>query len=226
LEVPYVGDLLERLEFDTIYHEHLCYFSVTALDALFRRHGLWLHDVRHQPIHGGSLRISVGRERRASPSTVAFLEREAAEGLADIERYRAFAHRVADLQRALRTRLRELRRAGRTVAAYGAAAKGTILLNSSGISSDLVAFVADKSPYKQGRLLPGVGIPIRPPESILAEMPDAVVMLAWNIRDEILREQHRYLRAGGRFIVPIPWPVEIDLASAPAPPGPLEGAPA
>jgi SAM-dependent methyltransferase len=209
IEVPYVRELIARLEFDTIYHEHLCYFSVTALDALFGRHGLTLNRVRPFPIHGGSLRLTVGRRREKDNSVQAHLEAEVTEGLNRLDHYRGFGERVEGLQTSLREMLERLRRSGKRIAAYGAAAKGTILLNSSGIGTDLIAFVADKSPHKQGRLMPGVQVPIVPTERILDELPDQVLLLAWNFRDEILQEQRAYLEAGGRFIVPIPNPVEV-----------------
>jgi len=209
IEVPYVRELIERLEFDTIYHEHLCYFSVTALDALFGRHGLSLNRVRPFPIHGGSLRLTVGRRQEADKTVQAHLEAEAAEGLNRLDHYQGFGESVEGLQASLREMLERLQGQGGCIAAYGAAAKGTILLNSSGINSDLIAFVADKSPHKQGKLMPGVRIPIVPPEQILDDRPDYVLLLAWNFRDEIMREQRAYLEAGGTFIVPIPRPIEV-----------------
>jgi SAM-dependent methyltransferase len=209
IEVPYVRRLIDRLEFDTIYHEHLCYFSVTALDALFRRHALVLSRVREVPIHGGSLRLTVARGADDRSSVEALLREEAAAGLDGPTYYQAFGGRVAQVQRDLRTMLERLGGTGNRIAAYGAAAKGTILLNSSGIGSETIEFVADKSPHKQGKLMPGLGIPIRPPGSILQEMPDYVLLLVWNLQPEVLREQRDYMKAGGRFIVPIPAPTEI-----------------
>jgi SAM-dependent methyltransferase len=209
IEVPYVRKLVENLEFDTIYHEHLSYFSVTALEALFRRHGLVISRVRQLSIHGGSLRLTVAREADDHRSVDVLLEEEAAAGLDRPEYYRAFGDRVEQLQRELRSMLERLKGEGKRIAAYGAAAKGTILLNSSGIGPDLVEFVADKSPHKQGRLMPGLGIPIRPPESILHAMPDYVLLLVWNLQSEVLGEQRAYMDAGGRFIVPIPTPTVI-----------------
>ena len=209
IEVPYVRELIERLEFDTIYHEHLCYFSLTALQALFDRHGLSLDRVRLLPIHGGSLRLTVGRRSGQANHVRVYLDAEAAEGLDRFHHYEVFRDRVEGLQASLREMLQRLRRSGKRIAAYGAAAKGTILLNSSGIGTDLISFVADKSPHKQGKLMPGVGIPIVEPERILDEMPDHVLLLAWNLQDEIIREQRAYLEAGGTFIVPIPHPVEV-----------------
>jgi SAM-dependent methyltransferase len=211
IEVPYLRELIDRLEFDTIYHEHLCYFSVTALDALFARHGLSITGVRLLPIHGGSIRVTVGRNRKRGASVQRFLDEEAAREMDRFEHYVGFADRVARAQGSLLSMLHRLHAEGKTIAAYGAAAKGTILLNSSGIRSDVIAFVADKSPYKQGMLMPGVGIPIVPPGRILEDMPEYVLLLAWNLKEEVLREQRSYLEAGGTFIVPIPTPVEIGL---------------
>jgi SAM-dependent methyltransferase len=216
IEVPYVRDLIDNLEFDTIYHEHLCYFSVTALETLFKHHGLSLNRVRHLPIHGGSLRLTVGHRREVTDPVRAYLEQEARVGLNGLEYYQGFADRVAKVQRSLRQMLQRLKKGGKRIAAYGAAAKGTVLLNSSGIGPDLVDFVADKSPYKQGRLMPGVHIPIAPRELILRDMPDYVLLLAWNFKDEILREQRAYLDAGGRFIIPIPTPVEVGSQDLPS----------
>ena len=211
IEVPYVRELVDRLEFDTIYHEHLCYFSVTALDALFSRHGLSIDAVRLLPIHGGSLRVTVGRRGERSPSVQSYLDLEIAQGVHSFPYYARFADRVAEVQQELRALLHRLQRDGKTIAAYGAAAKGTILLNSSGIDADLIAFVADTSPHKQGKLMPGVRIPIVAPERILEDMPDYVLLLAWNIKEEILRKQRAYLESGGKFIIPIPSPVEVGL---------------
>jgi SAM-dependent methyltransferase len=206
IETPYVRDLIDNLEFDTIYHEHLCYYSVTALVALFRRHRLSLNHLEHLPIHGGSLRLTISRSSRVTDAVRAYLEDEAAAGITTFDFYRGFADRVAAVQHNLREALRALKSAGERIAAYGAAAKGTILLNSSGIGSGLVDFVADKSPHKQNRLLPGVQIPIVSPERIIEEMPDYILLLAWNFKDEILREQRAYLEAGGKFIIPLPAP--------------------
>jgi SAM-dependent methyltransferase len=207
VEAPYMKDLIDNLEFDTIYHEHLSYFSVTAAKSLFERHGLSLNRLRHFPIHGGSFRFTLGREVDVSDAVRALLVEDRAAGLTGFDYYRDFGRRVTQLQEQLRNLLRELKAAGKRIAAYGAAAKGTILLNSSGIGSDLVDFVADRSPHKQGMFLPGVRIPISPAERVLEEMPDYVLLLAWNLRDEIVKQETAYLETGGRFIVPIPRPV-------------------
>jgi C-methyltransferase C-terminal domain len=139
----------------------------------------------------------------------ALLSEDRAAGLTGFGYYRTFGRKVASLQRQGRGLLQELRGGGSRIAAYGAAAKGTILLNSSGIGSDLIDFVTDKSPHKQGLLMPGLRIPISPPERVLEEMPDYVLTLAWNVKDEIVRQESTYLERGGRFIVPIPRPVVL-----------------
>jgi SAM-dependent methyltransferase len=218
IEVPYLRDLIDNLEFDTIYHEHLCYFSLSALDVLFRRHGLSLNRVRRLPVHGGSLRATVGRVADHDGSVERLLEEEQRLGMATFEYYNDFAERVRNVQRALEETLRSLRAAGKRIAAYGAAAKGTILLNSSGIGADLIDFVADRNPHKQGHSMPGIGVPIVPPERILDEQPDYVLLLSWNFKDEVLNQQRAYLEAGGTFIVPIPAPTFVG-GSSNEPPG-------
>jgi SAM-dependent methyltransferase len=209
IEAPYLRDLIDHLEFDTIYHEHLCYFSVTALNKLFARHGLSLNHVRHLPIHGGSLRLTVGHEQNVSDSVRSYLEDEASTGVDTVGYYRSFSERVNVVRTELHNKVLGLKRSGKRIAAYGAAAKGTILLNSSDIGSDLIDFVVDRNPHKQGLYLPGVHVPIVAPEEILDEMPDYMLLLAWNFKDEVVREQKAYIEAGGRFIMPIPEPVEL-----------------
>jgi SAM-dependent methyltransferase len=206
IEVPYVRDLIEGCEFDTIYHEHLCYFSVTALRALLARHGLRLGRVDPLPVHGGSLRAFATREGPEGEAVGRWLDAEARAGRDRPPSLERVAERVEGIRTELRSLLGGLRAQGKRVAAYGAAAKGVILLNYTGIGRELVDFVVDRNVHKQGRFLPGVRIPIRPPEALLDERPDYTLLLPWNLRDEILAQQEPYRRAGGRFIVPIPRP--------------------
>jgi hypothetical protein len=206
LEVPYLRELIERCEFDTIYHEHLCYFSVTALDKLFRRHALYLNDLRHLEIHGGSLRLYVEKQTRPSQEVITTLARESAVWVFDGDYYLRFAERVKALKTALRNRLEELRAGGASIAGYGAAAKGTTLINYIGLDKRLIEFVVDRSSHKQGLHMPGMHQPIFAPEALLEASPDYVLLMAWNFAEEILSQQSEYLRSGGRFILPLPEP--------------------
>jgi hypothetical protein len=207
IENPYVRDLIAGCEFDTIYHEHFCYFSCTAVDALMRRHGLFLNHVEHFPdLHGGTLRWHVGPREGTSVVVRAYLEAEAAQGLTAFDHYAGFGQHVERIKRELLGVLHELRGGGARIAAYGAAAKGSTLLNYAGIGPELVDFVVDRNVHKQGKYMPGVGIPIRDPAALLEEQPDYTLLLAWNFRDEILEQQREYRRRGGRFIVPVPSP--------------------
>ncbi len=209
IEVPYVKDLVDQGEFDTIYHEHLCYFSVTALRELFSRHKLFLNHVEHYPIHGGSLRIYVERYPRQQESVDAYLEMERGSRLHEIGYYQGLSAQAVGIRLSLGRMLRDIKAEGKRIAAYGAAAKGTILLNYCGIDQTLIDFVVDRNIHKQGLCMPGVGIPIGSPERLLEEMPEYVLILPWNFKDEIIAQQHEYLRRGGRFIVPIPMPEVI-----------------
>ncbi len=206
VEAPYVKDLADRCEFDTIYHEHLCYFSLTALAGLFRRHELEVTGVERVPIHGGSLRLRVQHDGAAAPraEVARLLAEEQAWGVREVGFYRAFAARVEHLRESLRGLLSDLKGEGARVAAYGAAAKGSTLLNYFGIGRETIDFVADRSTYKQGRLMPGVRLPVVEPGRLLAERPDYVLLLTWNFADEILEQQDEYRRGGGRFIIPVP----------------------
>jgi SAM-dependent methyltransferase len=204
IEAPYAVELVERCEFDTIYHEHFCYFTVTSLVTLFRRHGLTLNRIERYPIHGGTLRLFVSRDPEVDASVRDLLRDEEERGVNDLAYYRDFAARVNDIRDDLRTTLARLKQEGASIAAYGAAAKGCILLNYARIGAETIDFVADRNVHKQGLYMPGVRIPVRDPSELMADMPDYVVLLAWNFKDEVLRQQAEYRGRGGKFIVPIP----------------------
>lgn len=204
IEAPYLRDLIEHLEFDTVYHEHLCYFSATALRELFARQGLHLNDVERIAIHGGSLRLFVQKTEAPSDRLLGMLREEREIGLDRPEAFRAFAARVAAVGEELRGLLRRLKAEGKRVAGYGAAAKGTILLNHFRIGADDLAWIVDKNPHKHGLYVPGVKVPIVGPERIEADAPDYLLILPWNHREEIMRQQAGFARRGGRFIIPIP----------------------
>jgi hypothetical protein len=207
LECPYLGDMIDGCEFDTIYHEHLCYYSLHALQHLFRRNGLEVVDVQRIPIHGGSLLFEATSHHSArgpGASVVALLEEERQRGMHTLAFYQGFARRVLELKQSLLALLGGLRAEGKTVAAYGAAAKGSTLLNTFEIGAETLQFVADRSTYKQGRFMPGVRVPVVAPERLLEAMPDYTLLLTWNFADEILAQQEAYRRRGGKFIVPIP----------------------
>ena len=204
IEVPYVRDLIEKCEFDTIYHEHLCYFSVTALDALFGRHGLALADVERIPVHGGSLRLFAAPGAKRGTAAQKLLDEERAAGMLGHAYYAGFARRVESLRKDLLALLERLKGEGKRVAAYGASAKGSTLLNYFGIDAGTLEYVVDRSTEKQGRYTPGTHLHILPPERLKSDHPDYLLLLSWNFLDEILAQQAEYRTRGGKFIVPIP----------------------
>jgi SAM-dependent methyltransferase len=208
IEFPHLLELIRHVEFDTIYHEHFSYFSLYAMEQVFRRHGLRLYDVERLSTHGGSLRIFAAHAARADLSDSASLRevraQEEAAGLADLKTYMQFAKRVDECRDSLREFLAGAKRDGKRVAAYGAAAKGNTLMNFCGITPDDIAFVADRNPHKQNKLLPGTHIPVISPEELMQAKPDYVLILPWNLRDEISRQLADIKAWGGRFVTPVP----------------------
>jgi SAM-dependent methyltransferase len=209
VEVPHLARLIEGLQFDTIYHEHFSYFSLTTLVRLFSMHGLEIFDVEELPSHGGSLRVFAQRQgapQAVQPSVERILAAEREAGFDSVEGYRDFRHKVEETKWALLELLIGLRREGKHVAGYGAPGKGNTLLNYCGIRTDLLDYTVDRNPYKHGRFLPGTHIPIFPPERIAQTRPDYILILPWNLQREIAA-QLKYVREwGGRLIVPIPTP--------------------
>jgi SAM-dependent methyltransferase len=208
MEFPHLLRLIEDNQYDTIYHEHFSYFSFLTARRVFAAHGLRLFDVEELPTHGGSLRIYGAHEDDArKPETDRareLLAREEAAGLGDVQTYRGYAQRVADDKRAVLSLLIDLKRQGRSIVGYGAPAKGNTLLNYCGIGTDFLDYTVDLNPHKQGHLLPGSHVPIRPVEALRETRPDVVVILPWNLREEIM-EQHAYVREwGGRFAARAP----------------------
>jgi hypothetical protein len=205
-EVPYAREMVERLEYDTIYHEHLCYFTATSLERLGRAAGLVLVRVDHVPVHGGSLRVFFARAGEVPAQVRALLDDERSAGLTSLATYERFATGTAENRRALLALLAELRAAGHTIAGYGAPAKGNTLLNYCAIGTELVPYTVDRNALKVGTLTPGMHIPVLDVETLLERQPDYVLILAWNFAEEIMRQQQAYRDRGGKFIVPIPTP--------------------
>ena len=208
IEFPHLLTLIEHVEFDTIYHEHYSYISLFAIEQVFGRHGLALYDVEALPTHGGSLRIFASHAGRAdltaSQALRAVRTQEAAAGLPELDTYLRFAERVEACRRSLLAFFATAKREGKVVAAYGAAAKGNTLLNFCGVTRDDVAMVADRNPHKQGKLCPGTHIPVVSPEEMLAGKPDYVLILPWNLQEEIRRQLHGIAEWGGKFVTPVP----------------------
>lgn len=205
-EMPYVWDLIEGLQFDTVYHEHFSYFSLTALEPIWAAAGLMLADVERLPIHGGSLRLFVAPAGSVSPSSrvAELLAEEVRCGARDPACFAAFGDGVAALGAELRALLIELKRQGKRIAGYGASAKGSVLLNHFGIGHELIDYVVDRASAKQGRLIPGTLIPILSPDVLAHRTPDYLLLLVRNIAPEILAQQRDYRDAGGRIIIPVP----------------------
>jgi SAM-dependent methyltransferase len=217
-EFPHLARLVERLQYDTIYHEHYSYFSLTTIGEIFAAHGLRVIDVEELGSHGGSLRVYAAHEadrREASPAVSELVAREDAEGLRDPARYHRFAREVEESKRDLLGLLIELRRAGKQVVGYGAPGKGNTLLNYCGIRTDFLDYTVDRNPYKHGRFTPGTHIPILPPERIAETRPDAIVILPWNLAREIAAQLSYTQEWGAQLIVPVPTATVLEPVRSP-----------
>jgi len=208
IEVPHIARLIEQNQLDTIYHEHFSYFSLLTARSVLAAHGLEVFDVDELATHGGSLRLYAQQDeeggRPVSERVTELVERERELDLNRLEGYEAFAERAIDTKWRLLEFLIESRRAGKRVAGYGAPGKGNTLLNYCGIRTDLLDFTVDRNPYKQGQFLPGTRIPIRHPEALEQARPDFVLILPWNLTDEIVAQLSNVREWGGRFVVAIP----------------------
>jgi SAM-dependent methyltransferase len=207
MEFPHLLQLLDRNEFDTIYHEHFSYFSLQTAARVFEAHGLTVVDVDELETHGGSLRVHVRHAaagRAVGPSVPALIERERAAGLDRLEPYRAFGDRIEALKRDLLEFLIGLRREGRTIAGYGAPAKANTLLNYCAVRSDLLAYTVDRNPYKQGLFTPGTRIPVHHPDRLAETRPDFIWIQPWNLEDEIVAQLAYARQWGAKFVVAVP----------------------
>jgi SAM-dependent methyltransferase len=204
IEVPHLLTLLSHVEFDTIFHQHYSYFSIHTVESLFARHGIFLNDVEQIPIHGGSIRVFLSWNEGKSDRLIALKKEEEAAGLLGSDVYDDFAERVHRITSDLKRLLEELKKTGQSVVGYGAAGKANTLINVSDIGTEDLKYIADLSPYKQGKYFTGAHIPIVEPSRILEELPDYVLILAWNFKEEIMQQLSAYHDKGGKFIIPIP----------------------
>jgi SAM-dependent methyltransferase len=210
-EAPYLGELLKKVEYDTIYHEHLSYISVKPLVPFFRRFGLEVFHIDTVSIHGGSIRVYVGKQgqRPVSGEVARYLDQEARSGMDSRENLDRFAQTVRAHRRELNTLLHSLKAQGKRIAAVSAPAKGMTLLNYCGIGTDLLEFVTEKSRLKIGRYTPGTHVPVVEDAKLMEEMPDYALVLAWNFGEEIMRNLSSFREKGGKFIIPIPKPTVV-----------------
>ena len=214
MEFQYLLTLMQKNQFDTIYHEHFSYLSFAAVESIFNAHGLKLFDVEKIPPHGGSLRVYAchkeNNDRTVSKQTDELRAEEKAFGVDKLDTYATFTEMVKETKRKLLSLLIELKRNGKTIAGYGAPGKGNTLLNYCGVYTDFIDFTVDRNHYKQGKFLPGSRIPIFPPGKIEETKPDYVLILPWNIKDEVIKQNSFIRDWGGKFIVPIPEPIIIE----------------
>lgn len=205
-EFPYLVDLLENTEFDTIYQEHLSYFSVKPLTFLANKHGLWISDIQKQDVHGGSVRVFLkkGKRPQLSKSVIGLLALEDSKDIYTQGVYNDFVDRVDTKKVQLMKLLRQLKKDKFRIAGLGASARGNILMNYFGINDKILDYIVDSTPYKQGLFTPGHHIPIYPESKILEDKPDYILLLAWNFKDEILKKQEKYRQEGGKFILIVP----------------------
>jgi 2-polyprenyl-3-methyl-5-hydroxy-6-metoxy-1,4-benzoquinol methylase len=208
MEFPHLMRLIDENQFDTIYHEHFSYFSMTTAHRIFAAHGLTLFDVEELPTHGGSLRIfarhALDGSKPITPRTTALLDQEKREGVTRLEIYRSFSDKVKATKRRLLEFLIAAKDAGKTIAGYGAPAKGNTLLNYCGIRTDFIEWTVDRSPHKHGHFLPGTHIPIYHPDRIREAKPNYLLILPWNLKDEVIQQMSYIREWGGKFVTPIP----------------------
>ena len=212
-EVPYVADFFEHTEYDTVYHEHLSYISVRAIEALVKDTAFMVARVDHYPIHGGSILFHLRqRAAKAEPhaSVAQALEKEKQMRLSEPATWESFAQRVSHIRTELPALLRKLKAQGKRIIGYGASAKGNTLLNTCGITTKELDYIIDNTPFKQNKIAPGSWIPVRPPEMLLKDQPDYALLLAWNFAPEIIKRETEFQKRGGRFIMPIPEPKVLD----------------
>ena len=208
MEFPHLLQLIRQNQFDTIYHEHFSYLSLSTARSIFTHHKLMIFDVEELPSHGGSLRIfachAANEKFSVSASVEEMLQLERSEGMRQVDTYKLFENKVHHIKRSLLSFFIEAKNQGKTIVGYGAAAKGNTLLNYCGIRRDFIDYVADRNPHKQGMYLPGTHIPVSGPEKIVETRPDYLFILPWNLRDEVISQMSCIRKWGGRFVLPIP----------------------